>query len=164
MNKGEKLKDRRKSLHLTLKEVATAVGVAEATVQRWESGNIQTIRADRLTKLSQILQLPIEELTGWFDPAELPRRGDATRPLSREEEIEKYIKEIYGFDDLSPISKLAELDKPEKEELAKILSEYVKLDELDRAKVRGNISGTIGLLLADVKYNISGRNCSNPPR
>ena len=67
MNKGEKLKERRKSLHLTLKEVAAAVGVAEATVQRWESGNIHTIPADRLTKLSLVLDVPVEELTGWFD-------------------------------------------------------------------------------------------------
>ena len=50
MNKGEKLKERRKSLQLTLKEVAAAVGVAEATVQRWESGNIHTIRADRFLR------------------------------------------------------------------------------------------------------------------
>ena len=66
MNKGDKIKERRKSLQLTLKEVATAVGVAEATVQRWESGNIGTIRADRITKLSRVLQLPVEEVTEWF--------------------------------------------------------------------------------------------------
>lgn len=36
----EIIKNRRIELGLTLKEVATAVGVSEGTVSRWESGNI----------------------------------------------------------------------------------------------------------------------------
>ena len=151
MNKGEKLKERRKSLQLTLKEVAAAVGVAEATVQRWESGNIHTIRADRLTRLAQILQISIEELTNWFDQSESTGRGicEESHP---DDEIIKYIKEFYEFDNLEPISKIMSLDNAEKRELFEILIEYSKLDDLDRAKVRGNIIGTVHLLLTDSKY------------
>ena len=68
MNKGVKLKERRKELRLTLKEVAAAVGVAEATVQRWESGNIVNFKVDKIPKLASVLQLPVEELTNVETP------------------------------------------------------------------------------------------------
>lgn len=151
MNKGEKLKERRKSLQLTLKEVAAAVGVAEATVQRWESGNIHTIRADRLTKLSLVLGVPVEELTSWFDQSDV-RSNSLPSPYS-EEHISQYIKEKYGLDSLDLLSQISPLSKTEKIELEKILAEYIKLDDFDRAKVRGNMVGAISILLSDLKYS-----------
>ena len=48
---------RRKQLHLTLKEVADYVGVSEATVSRWESGNIANMRRDRIATLAKILKV-----------------------------------------------------------------------------------------------------------
>lgn len=44
---------RRKQLNLTLKEIAEYVGVSEATVSRWESGNIANMRRDRISALAQ---------------------------------------------------------------------------------------------------------------
>ena len=151
MNKGEKLKERRKSLHLTLKEVAAAVGVAEATVQRWESGNIHTIRADRLTKLSLVLDVPVEELSGWFDQSDI--RSNSLPALRSEEHIAQYIKEKYNLDSLNLLSQISSLSKIEKIEIEKMLTEYVKLDDLDRAKVRGNMAGAISILLSASKYS-----------
>ena len=151
MNKGEKLKERRKRLQLTLKEVAAAVGVAEATVQRWESGNIHTIRADRLTKLSFVLDVPVEELTSWFDQSDV-RNNSLSSPCS-EEHIVQYIKDKYGLDSLNLLSRISALTETEKIEIEKMLAEYVKLDDLDRAKVRGNMVGAISMLLSDLKYS-----------
>lgn len=51
------LKQRRKELGLTLAQIAEAMGVAEATVQRWESGNIKTIRREKIGKLAEILKV-----------------------------------------------------------------------------------------------------------
>lgn len=50
------LSERRKQLGLTQKEVADAVGVAEATVSRWESGEIANMRRDRISALAKILK------------------------------------------------------------------------------------------------------------
>ena len=50
------LSERRKELGLTQKEVADAVGVAEATVSRWESGEIANMRRDRISALAKILK------------------------------------------------------------------------------------------------------------
>lgn len=59
------LKQRRKELGLTLAQVADMVGVAEATVQRWESGNIKTVRYDKIGKLSEALRVRPEALMDW---------------------------------------------------------------------------------------------------
>jgi repressor LexA len=40
MTIGDKLKQKRKENGLSMKEVAEKIGVAEATVSRWESGDI----------------------------------------------------------------------------------------------------------------------------
>ena len=52
------IKSKRIRLGLTQKEVAQKVGVTEATVSRWESGEIANMRRDKIMKLSELLQLP----------------------------------------------------------------------------------------------------------
>ena len=44
------LKAKRKELGLTLAQIAEKIGVTEATVQRWESGNIKSLRHERIAK------------------------------------------------------------------------------------------------------------------
>lgn len=61
------LKQRRKELGLTLAQVAERMGVAEATVQRWESGNIKSIRYEKIDKLADILKVKPTSLMGWDD-------------------------------------------------------------------------------------------------
>lgn len=156
MNKGAKIKERRKFLRLTLKEVAAAVGVAEATVQRWESGNIESIRADRITKLSNVLQLPVEEVTSWFSKEEEWKKLDSEANLEQicsEIELAKCIEEVYGIDALHTFSKFLELNEKERNKITELLFSYSTLDEIDRAEVRGNIKGIIDTLLSDPKYS-----------
>lgn len=64
------LKIRRKQLGLTMLEVANAVGVSESTVSRWESGNIENMRMEKVYLLAEVLHasplwvmgLPIENI------------------------------------------------------------------------------------------------------
>ncbi len=51
------LKERRKELNLTMLQVAEYVGVSEATISRWESGNIANMRRDKIAKLAKILEV-----------------------------------------------------------------------------------------------------------
>lgn len=69
MELSEILKARRKELGLTLLEIAKRVGVSEATVQRWESGEIKTMRHGRIVKLAEVLELSPAQLMGWEDKA-----------------------------------------------------------------------------------------------
>lgn len=64
---SEIIKTRRIGLGLTLKEIADAVGVNEATVSRWEAGNIENMRCNRIGALSKILQLPPSVILGLDD-------------------------------------------------------------------------------------------------
>ena len=63
------LKKRRKELGLTLLQIAEAVGVTEATVQRWESGNIKSVRYEKIGALAEVLRVTPAALMGWDDTA-----------------------------------------------------------------------------------------------
>lgn len=62
------LKTRREALNLTLDDVGHHVGVSGATVSRWESGEIENIRRDKIAKLAEILQVTPSYLMGWPEP------------------------------------------------------------------------------------------------
>ena len=81
MNIGIKIKNKRKELNLTMFEVAQKTGVSEATVSRWESGDIANMRRDKIVALANALQVTpsylmdletdtdnIEDIPGVFVP------------------------------------------------------------------------------------------------
>lgn len=59
------IKKRRIELGLTMLDVAKAVGVSEATVSRWESGNIANMGRSKVAALAKALCLPAKTLMGW---------------------------------------------------------------------------------------------------
>lgn len=67
------LKERRKEKSLTMKQVADAVGVSEATVSRWESGNIANMGRSKIYALSKVLGLSPAEIMGIDDPQSEPQ-------------------------------------------------------------------------------------------
>ncbi len=70
MNKINRLlKERRKEKGLTMKTVAEAVGVSEATVSRWESGNIANMGRSRIAALAKILDLSPSEIMEIDEPS-----------------------------------------------------------------------------------------------
>jgi len=76
------LKQRRKELGLTLAQIADAMNVTEATVQRWESGNIKTIRYEKIGKLAEVLKVSPALLMGWND-ANSPNLPDNISPMPK---------------------------------------------------------------------------------
>lgn len=66
------LRERRRMLGLTLAQIAKRMEVSEATVQRWESGNIQSIRHGKIDKLAALLQVSPACLMGWESVEEQP--------------------------------------------------------------------------------------------
>lgn len=79
MSNQNLLKIRRQELGLTMKQVADAVGVSEATVSRWESGEIANMRRSRIVKLASILNLSPLDLMNWEGEEQAFDKG--TRPL-----------------------------------------------------------------------------------
>ena len=82
MKANEVIRMRRKELKMTLKEIANAVGVSEATVSRWESGDIKNMRRDKIAALARVLDVPPAVLMDWeqFDE-ELAERKKLTKEL-----------------------------------------------------------------------------------
>lgn len=62
---GNNIKKYRKLQKMTLKELAERVGLTEATVQKYEAGNIRKIDVEMLKKLSDALLTEPENLTEW---------------------------------------------------------------------------------------------------
>lgn len=108
------LKSRRQELNLTMKEVATSVGVNEGTISRWESGDIANMKKDKIMALAKALQISPAVIMGWDDgstilPAypnihpvtkrTLPVLGEVAcgEPRFMNEEIEFYADELEGI-------------------------------------------------------------------
>ncbi len=95
MQLSEILKKRRSELGYTLLEIANRMNVSEATVQRWESGNIKSLRYERIAKLADVLQIEPSALMGWEkkpSPVSIPVLGyvRAGIPIEAVEEILDY--------------------------------------------------------------------------
>lgn len=67
MNIQTIIKNRRLELDLTMKDVAKALGVSEATVSRYESGEIQNMGIDKIEALAKVLRCSPGYLMGWED-------------------------------------------------------------------------------------------------
>lgn len=65
MNISERIKERRKALGLTLQDIGDEIGVAKATVQRYESGDIQNVGLDKIANLADVLKVTPGWLVGW---------------------------------------------------------------------------------------------------
>ena len=69
---GQNIKEQRLKNKLTLLEVANKLGVKEATMQRYESGEIKNIKHDTIVKLAKIFSCSPAYLMGWEDEDDLP--------------------------------------------------------------------------------------------
>lgn len=87
MNTNELIKKRRKELRLTMKEVADAVGVSEATVSRWESGNIANMGRDKIALLSKVLKISPGLIAG-YDESDIEQLSDS--------ELDNQIIEVFN--------------------------------------------------------------------
>lgn len=79
----ERIKERRLLLGLTLLQIANKLGVKEATVQRYESGEIKNIKHDTVLELSQILECSPSYLMGWENEKPVVNQEN---PLNEEEQ------------------------------------------------------------------------------
>lgn len=85
------IKFRRKELNLNLLDIAKACDVSEATVSRWESGNIGDMKRSRIAALSKILKISPAIIVGTTD-----NDNKEAQSLSKDlSDQEKNLLEIY---------------------------------------------------------------------
>lgn len=63
----ERIKTRRQEKNKTLAELGEYIGVKEATVQRYESGEIKNIKHEIVVKMADFLECTPQYLMGWVD-------------------------------------------------------------------------------------------------
>lgn len=64
-NVGNRIKFLRKQQGLTLEEIGQRVGVGKSTVRKWEEGDIQNMRCDKIPLLADALDTTPEYIMGW---------------------------------------------------------------------------------------------------
>lgn len=62
------IKQRRNELNMTMEELAKLIGVSTPTIQRYESGEIENVRRDKIKLLADALQCSPAVLMGWENP------------------------------------------------------------------------------------------------
>ncbi len=70
VNIGKLIHDRRIELGMTMKELGEKCDVSEATISRYESGNIKNMRRDVVAALAKALQINPKVLRDWNDDDE----------------------------------------------------------------------------------------------
>lgn len=119
------LKQRRLELGLTMKEIATAVGVSESTVSRWEAGNIANMKKNRLVALANILQIPVSNLID-----DDSNNNEPTLTARDEKDIKKKLDEALASIDSEALmfdGEPVEMDKETKELLKASLENSIRL-------------------------------------
>ena len=82
MKTNDLIRMRRLELDMTMKELAVKVGVSEGTISRWESGDIENMKRDKIAALARALEIPPAVLMDWEEyDAERIRRGKEARQL-----------------------------------------------------------------------------------
>jgi transcriptional regulator with XRE-family HTH domain len=76
MNIGTLIKEKRTEKNLTMKQLADKMEVSEATISRWESGDIENIKRKKIVMLSKVLDISIYDIMGWVDPKTVKSTGD----------------------------------------------------------------------------------------
>lgn len=85
------IKRRRLELGLTLKDVAKSLGIAESTVSRYESSDIQNMGIDKIEALSKVLKCSPAYLMGWEDLEEELKPTQAEIKMFHENSYENLI-------------------------------------------------------------------------
>lgn len=115
------IKNRRKELGLTMKEVAKAVGVSEATVSRWESGDIGDMKRSRIAALAKVLKISPNIIMGWKDEEDF-KLGNL---LSTNNE-----------DMITLVNKIANLSEDKLANLKDIFEDILQMDDKQIAQLK----------------------------
>lgn len=126
------LTQRREELGLTLAQIADAMGVSEATVQRWESGNIKNIRRERIPLLAEILKVSQATLMG-IEQNILEPGGRIGRKTIEQKVSDKAIKLVLRIDSglYERLCTLADLDNRSCEDELEYLLYWAVAQEIE---------------------------------
>ena len=117
-----------------IKEVAKAVGVSEATVSRWESGDIAEVGSGKIAALARVLQMDPAHLLGQEAEAAQTAAQNAPRPQTQ---LEEYLEQLRTRPEMRTFFSLAKnATKAEVEEAVRIVEAYFQVRQADERQER----------------------------
>ncbi|MBS6503110.1 MAG: helix-turn-helix transcriptional regulator [Clostridium sp.] len=159
MNIGERIKERRKELGLSVDDVATKLNKNRATVYRYESNDIENLPLNILEPLAKVLQTTPAYLMGWdtvgsseitvskdelalltnYKKLNPSGKGEAIKRVEELTYITKYIEQENNIIDL-PKKEKQIWEEPGKEYLMPIACHDDNLTEEEKAIVNEKIN------------------------
>ena len=106
-----RMKERRTMLNLTLKQIAEALHITEATAQRYECGEIKNIPYEKIVMLAEILQCSPPYLLGWEYLKDLPPEVERILNFYNQLNEDGKKEAEKQLDNLTLIPKYTETDK-----------------------------------------------------
>lgn len=83
---GNRIKDCRKELKLTLQDIADEIGVAKSTIQRYENGNIENIKLPVVEAIARVLDVSPSYLLG--------KTAEKKLLINNDRELTEYLEEL----------------------------------------------------------------------
>lgn len=124
---------KRKEHHLTLEEVAKAVGVSKSTVAKWETGYIENMKRDKIALLADVLKIDPIDLIKSDDPQMI--HIPVKKSLTFNERIDLEIEDIEN-DHMNQIVSL--LDKLSYVGQKEAINRVKELTQIDKYKRKGS--------------------------
>ena len=135
MTIGERIKTRRKELHMTLADLSAKTGVPKSTIQRWESGAITNMGQESLRKVADALNTSVPFLqTGVSVSVQFMKR-----PEPDDTDVFEYLCKENGYRYSSHIHTDRYYDKHS--------SEFVCINEKSRDEIMKQVAHYFGYLM-----------------
>lgn len=134
MTTGDRILTLRKELGLTQGDVAKACGVSTTTVHKWEHGVIDSMRADKIQRLADVLHTTIKYLLDGHGPAKV----DTTTPLSLQESMagRKHPLTVLGYANAENADEIMEVNPDEKNPYRRVITEgQLRQEEQELVKI-----------------------------
>lgn len=96
---GARIKNARQLRQITMEQVARRIGVNKSTVQRYESGFIQSPKLPVIRSIAEVLDVNYLWLTG---------ESDSIEPVAGDDEISRYLSLLENRPELRSLLKTAE--------------------------------------------------------
>lgn len=91
------LKQKRLQLGLTLEEVGKMVGVGKSTVRKWETGDIENMKRDKIVKLANALQVSPLYIMGMEEEEQTEPKYNTIAAHIDENVTEEELEEIVNY-------------------------------------------------------------------
>lgn len=99
MTIGQKVKQRRKELGLSVDEIAKKLNKNRATIYRYESGDIGEIPISVLEPLSKVLRTTPADLLGWYEHE--PNDTDLLPAILKDHKLKQHIKKLIQLNNIN---------------------------------------------------------------